>query len=116
MTNYSLVLKATNQVMQFVSSEEETFEVHPDLFWVEGPESIEEGKTEADYIYDESGKVVLKQVQKPEYDIERRFNYPSISDQLDALWHDMESGKVPGKGKSEWYKQISEIKNQYPKE
>ena len=117
MTNYSLILKATNEVMQFVSSKEETFEVHSSAYWVEGPEQIENGYTEADYIYNESqNKVVLKKIEKPSYEIERRFNYPTISEQLDALWHDMESGKIAGKGKSEWYNKILEVKQQYPKE
>jgi hypothetical protein len=46
MENYSLVYKTNSDtVIQIVTSEEEIFQVHEDLMWVEGPEVLEEGKT-----------------------------------------------------------------------
>ncbi|MPS58899.1 MAG: hypothetical protein E2594_17275 [Pseudomonas sp.] len=39
--------------------------------------------------------------------------YPSIQDQLDALWHAMDSGQLP---KAEpFYSQIKAVKDTYPK-
>ncbi|MNI39316.1 hypothetical protein D3C73_934960 [compost metagenome] len=43
----------------------------------------------------------------------RREEYPDITEQLDALWHAMESGqlpKIPG-----FYDKIKEVKDRYPK-
>lgn len=111
MTNYSLVLGATNQVIQFVCSQEETFEVHPDLFWVEGPESIEDGKTEAEYVYDNE-EIKLKKITEPSYESKRRSNYPPIEEQLDMLYHDIMNNSLES---GEWIKQISSIKSNYPK-
>lgn len=115
MANYSLILKENpNFVQQIVKSEGEKFEVHKTFEWIEGPETIEEGKDAFDYCY-EDGKIVLRTPPSTSYEIERRINYPTIGDQLDALWHDMNSGKIPGKENSEWFNMVSDIKNQYPK-
>lgn len=40
--------------------------------------------------------------------------YPSISDQLDMLWHSMDKGEIPGKG-IPWYNAIKVVKETYPK-
>lgn len=111
MSNYSLILKITNEVMQFVSSEEETFEVHSDAFWVEGPEQIEEGKTEAEYVYDNK-EIKLKKITESSYKDKRRSNYPPIQEQLDMLYHDIKNNSLES---GEWIKQISSIKSNYPK-
>ena len=116
MANYSLVYKTnSNTVVQIVTSEEEIFQVHEDLIWVEGPEVLEEGKISADYSYADN-KVSLREPPITSYEQHRRFNYPSISEQLDALWHDMNSGSIPGKESSNWFKSIKDIKEMYPKE
>jgi hypothetical protein len=117
MANYSLVYKTNSDVViQIVTSEEEIFQVHEELQWVEGPEVLEEGKTSADYEYTESDGIKLKPDFIPAYDIERRFNYPDVTEQLDTLWHDMNSGSIPGKESSNWFKSIKDIKEMYPKE
>jgi len=41
-------------------------------------------------------------------------NYPSTSEQLDMLWHDMDEGRIPGKDTSAWYLEIKTIKDTYP--
>lgn len=115
MANYSLILKVNPDfVQQIVKSEGEKFEVHSTFEWIEGPEIIEDGKEAFDYCY-QDGKIVLRTPPPSSYEIERRNFYPTIGDQLDALWHDMNSGKIPGKEDSEWFNMISDIKNQYPK-
>ena len=51
---------------------------------------------------------------RPPYNAMRMNNYPPISDQLDMLWHMMDSETIPGKGR-EWYNTILAIKQEYPK-
>lgn len=114
MANQYLVLKQTNKVFDIVD-DENTFEIHDDFMWVSGPD-LKEGKTSADYEYDEDGGIKLKDELPPAYDIERKFNYPPIVEQLDALWHDMNSGTIPGKESSNWFNAIKDVKEMYPKE
>jgi hypothetical protein len=115
MENYSLVNKLTNQIVQFVSSSEDRFQVHEDFEWVVGPDKIIDGKQTADYTYS-NGTIALKKQDTLSYEVERRYNYPSLVDQLDQLWHDMNSGTIPGKETSEWFQSIAEVKEKYPKE
>lgn len=51
--------------------------------------------------------------QKVQYKFERANGYPSIADQLDMLWHSMDSGEIPKS--TAFYNAISAIKTQYPK-
>ncbi len=46
-------------------------------------------------------------------DYRQRRKYPSIMEQLDALWHDMESGKV--KKADSFYQMIKKVKDDNPK-
>ena len=48
-----------------------------------------------------------------EYARKRAVAYPEIGDQLDALYHDMTSGK--GDKTGEWYKTIKKVKDDNPK-
>lgn len=115
MAFYSLVSKPNNGVVQFVESQEETFEVHEDFMWVAGPETVDEGCGEPDYYYDpSSNSIQKKEVPTPPYDLARRYEFDSFGEQLDMLWHDMDLGLVPGKDGT-WYKRIKEIKDSNPK-
>jgi len=40
--------------------------------------------------------------------------YPKIDEQLDMLWHAMDSGEIPKA--TEWYNKIKEVKESIPKE
>jgi hypothetical protein len=44
----------------------------------------------------------------------RRNQYPSIADQLDMIWNDMDTNKLEGKG-STLYNAVKAIKDQFPK-
>lgn len=48
------------------------------------------------------------------YDLKRARAYPTVTDQLDMLWHLMDDETLPGKG-STWYNIILEIKQAHPK-
>lgn len=43
----------------------------------------------------------------------RKFAYPKIGDQLDMLWHAMDSGQFPKV--DSFYNAIKQVKDQYPK-
>ena len=50
----------------------------------------------------------------PEYVTARTNAYPSVTDQLDMLWHSMDAGEVP---KAEpFYSSIKAVKDTYPKD
>lgn len=48
-----------------------------------------------------------------EYRRKRSFEYPSLTDQLDMLWHAMDSGALPKV--DSFYDAIKEVKDKYPK-
>ena len=55
-------------------------------------------------------------IQAQMYEINRKFEYPSIKDQLDQLYRDMKSGKLGvGATTGEWYVGITSVKTTYPK-
>ena len=47
------------------------------------------------------------------YAEKRRFDYPSLPEQLDLLYHDMTAGK--GDKTGEWYKAVNKVKTDNPK-
>lgn len=47
------------------------------------------------------------------YQIQRRYEYPKIQDQLDMLWHAMDDGILPKV--NQFYNAIAEVKAKYPK-
>ena len=113
----SLVHKETGNICQFLKAGTEArFEVHEDFMWIEGPYELEPKTTEGDYYYNFQDREIQRVVLKPpSYDLSRRMEYPSIADQLDMLFHDMESGLVPGKDTSSWYATVKSVKENYPK-
>lgn len=55
----------------------------------------------------------MKISHKSDHEPLRAVEYPLITDQLDALWHAMDSGllpKIPG-----FYEEIKAVKDRYPK-
>ena len=48
------------------------------------------------------------------YDLKRARAYPSVTDQLEMLWHMMDDDILPGKG-SDWYNAILAVKTAHPK-
>ena len=115
--NQSLVNKHNGRVLQIISGGADArFEVHEDFMWVEGPYEVAKGTDAPDYWYYPNDREIRRVVPKPpSYDLSRRMEYPNISEQLDMLFHDMESGIVPGKDTSSWYAAIKSIKENYPK-
>ena len=55
-------------------------------------------------------------IQAQMYDINRKFEYPDIKEQLDQLYRDMKSGKLGvGATTGEWYVGITSVKTKLPK-
>jgi hypothetical protein len=48
-----------------------------------------------------------------EYQRQREPNYPSVKEQLDMLWHAIDSGTL--NKSSDFYKTLKSVKDQYPK-
>lgn len=52
----------------------------------------------------------------PPYDAQRQNNLPSVGDQLDMLWHDIDAGKLGVDAKTgTWYLAVKAIKDAFPK-
>jgi hypothetical protein len=50
-----------------------------------------------------------------QYQRDRQQIYPSLGNQLDMLWHELNvSGSLTSNG--EWYQSIQQVKQQYPKQ
>ena len=65
----------------------------------------------------EKGKKDLEHQWKVnEYKRLRKKEYPEIGDQLDALWHDIDDGKLGADAKTgTWYLAVKTVKDKYPK-
>lgn len=57
----------------------------------------------------------LSPIEKQIYEVRmaRKYSYPSAEEQLDMLWHMMDTDVISGKG-SIWYETIKQVKNEYP--
>ena len=115
MAHYFLVDRNSKLVCQIVPSQDDTFEVHEDLMWVAGPDTIDEGCDCPEYEYHEPTNSIRRApVPQTPYELARRMNYDPMMEQLDQLWHDMDSGVVPGK-EGIWYQKVKQIKESFPK-
>ena len=112
-----LVNKNNGTVLQFLNGgSDKQFEVHEDFIWIPYSDEIDKGCGESDYEYNRATNQLQKIVREPTpYDLARKQEYPDFAEQLDMLYHDMESGVVPGKEKSEWFAKVKEVKENNPK-
>ena len=61
-------------------------------------------------------EITIKLHQIKQHEHLRQIEFPSIGDQLDILWHDIDSGKFGDDAKTgSFYLKIAEIKNNNPK-
>jgi hypothetical protein len=64
-------------------------------------------------VFDDPNQLPDPNYQVP-YDSLRVNNYPTIGNQLDMLWHELNtSGSISADGG--WFQSIQEVKQQYPK-
>ena len=62
---------------------------------------------------DEETKQIEEQAIKRKYQDPRRFEYPSLEEQLDKLFHDIDNGTLNKDGN--FYAALKAVKNKYPK-
>lgn len=105
MANYYLIIRESYHIVDRVDSFDDTFEVHEDMLWIEGPD-IEEGLTTAEYQCSETLEVTKSPPPDVRWDLERRANYPTINEQLDLIYHN---------GIDQWRQVIKQVKDTYPK-
>jgi hypothetical protein len=89
-----------NDIIHQVVEDTDTFVVHKDMKWVDCPE---ETTTEWKYV---NGDFKKPETVAVTYDVHRKFNYPSVQEQLDILYH---------KGYDGWKAAIKAVKDKYPK-
>jgi len=58
-------------------------------------------------------KLAAEIAKSREHKLPRIKAYPKIDEQLDMLWHAMDSGEIPKA--TEWYNKIKEVKDSIPK-
>jgi hypothetical protein len=112
---YSLVRKATNNVVQIVDAAYKKVDVHPDFVWKDGP--VEYNPSHGlDHEYDpETNTIKVTEYGPAPFANSRQKLYSGYAEQLDQLWHDMDEGIIPGKEASVWFNKIKEIKDSIPK-
>lgn len=104
MTNQEILFKAVIRLVEDASFNLDG-ENYSDIIWTD----------ERDIPSEES---VLEKIQEIKDELllsqnNRSNEYPSLEDQLDALWHSMNIGLIP---KAEnFYEMIKEVKDKYPK-
>jgi hypothetical protein len=72
-------------------------------------------RDEVDYLVDEGTVVqyVTGSAPEPDYTESRALQYPKVVEQLDKLFHDIDSGTLDDTG--EFYTAIKAVKDEYPK-
>lgn len=90
-----------------VDIQQESFEVHESMTWVDCDDTVEVGHTY------ENGEFVAPPVGGDNsYDLHRRMNYPILADFADAYYWKEQGDDSKMK---EYLTKITEIKNKYPK-
>lgn len=85
-------------------------DLYENLWWSDENEDPKPTKEELK----KQASKLKREAKKKAYIDQRASEYPSAEEQLDMLWHMMDSGEIPG-AEGEWYKKILEIKEKYPK-
>jgi hypothetical protein len=96
-------LISENTVMQIA---EKDFPVADPWYWVDCPDDITD---EYKYI---DGKFTPPPIYTPTYDQLRMYEYPSIVEQFDMLYHDIKNNNL---NNGKWINTIDNIKKQHPK-
>ena len=81
---------------------------YEDLNWLDEVQT----KPTKQEVEDKVAELIIE-VQQNAYKKQRAFQYPSINDQLDMLWHAIDNGTL--NKTSEFYTAIKAVKDAYPK-
>ena len=63
---------------------------------------------------DAARPLVLEEMQKYEYSVMRKVEYPKIAQQLDMLWHAIDNDSLDKT--SDFYQSLKAVKDKYPKD
>lgn len=89
-----------NNIVHQLVQDSEVFDVHESMEWVDAPSGA---TTEWKYKNGVWSKPTEVEVT---YDVHRKYNYPTITEQLDILYHEGYDG---------WKATIQAVKDKYPK-
>jgi hypothetical protein len=89
-----------------VDVQENSFEVHESMFWVDCDSNVETGYTYENNQFIAPGKAVI------DYSIERRMNYPQLADFADAYYWAQQGDNTK---MDEYLQKIKDVKEKYPK-
>ncbi len=89
-----------------VDLQQESFEVHESMTWLDCDDTVEVGFTY------ENGQFIAPSVGDVPYDLSRRMEYPELQDFADAYYWQQQGDDSKMK---EYLAKITEIKNKYPK-
>ncbi len=98
----ALITTSDNKVVDVTDAE---FEVHSSCFWADCPDDTTVGMTYADGTYTAA-------VVTTTYVDHRKMNYPELAEQLDNLWHDIDTGALDKTGT--FYTALKSVKDDYP--
>lgn len=96
-------MKALIYNNKVVDIQDNEFDVHSDMYWVDTDNDILIGSLYENGIFTNPPNYI------PTYDVLRSYEYPSIGDQLDAIWKG-------GNYLEEMRDKVLAIKAKYPKE
>lgn len=89
------------------------FEYNPAMMDVPPYEAIDYTPPSKQDVYDQWKLMFDEYAAKSVYQLQRRFEYPQLGEQLDALFHDIENGTLTSDGS--FAALIKEVKDTYPK-
>ena len=98
------ITASDNKVVDVTDAE---FEVHDSCFWADCPDDTVVGMTYADGTY-------TANTATSTYVDHRKMSYPEFAEQLDKLWHDIDTGALDKTGT--FYTALKTVKDDYPKE
>ena len=102
--------------LSVLDSDGNTFQPTPEIIQVDIDNGVVQ-ELDEDYLVYIDNNDLTSAIPFEQYSSLRKQEYKEIKEQLDSLWHDVDSGIFGDNAKnSNWYKGIKTIKEKYPKQ
>jgi hypothetical protein len=102
--------------LSVLDSDGNTFQPTPEIIQVDIDNGVVQ-ELDEDYLVYIDNNDLTSAIPFEQYSSLRKQEYKEIKEQLDSLWHDVDSGIFGDNAKnSNWYKGIKAIKEKYPKQ
>jgi hypothetical protein len=102
--------------LSVLDSDGNTFQPTPEIIQVDIDNGVVQ-ELDEDYLVYIDNNDLTSAIPFEQYSSLRKQEYKEIKEQLDSLWHDVDSGVFGDNAKnSNWYKGIKAIKEKYPKQ